>query len=127
MFSLSYQIEKAFDIASKEPDARIGVFCNWMHAKPIIDAVMRDTAVGIFKQNTRTFTSETGSVVMFFQAISLDDLYERICGAQFSHVFARDVNYDMQSYLRSRLRSTKSFVEPMGYYDEFGAIRYEVY
>ena len=130
MFSLTHQIEKAFDIAANNPDARIGVFCNWKHTKPVLDAVMREGAEGLFYANLRSFVHSNGAVVKFFQVTSLDELYSQICGWQFSHVFVREaVTYEAQSYIRSRLRSAKaeSFTEPMGYYDEFGVIRYEVY
>lgn len=128
MYPLEHQIQKALRLAEKEADAFVGVFCNRQRAQHIVEALLSTGQFrGVMKWQTNTYISGSGSVVRFISN-SEEQIQQACAGFQFSHVFVRDVHKcELKSYINSRLRSAASFAEPMGYYDEFGVMRYEKY
>jgi len=126
MKDLDYQIWKAYHIADNNPNAYVGVFCNWQEAKVIIENAH---FYGNMEWQSRKFTTKNGSRVSFFDKSILngDDIY-RLAGSEFTHVFTRDVwDHNHVAFLKYRIRSTHSFYEPMGLYDELGVMVREDY
>lgn len=128
MYPLSHQIQKAMHIAQQESEASVGVICNWQDAKVVVETLLSTGQFrGVMKWQTRTFVSESGSIVRFL-GNTPDEVSQACMGYSFSHVFVKDVwDAQLKSYINSRVRSAKSFKEPLGYYDEFGVQRYEDY
>lgn len=124
MKTLAYQIEKALDIANNNPEARIGVICKWSEAR---EHLLKLAPYGI-NVGCREVRASSGAFVKFYDIYGFEMAREQLGGAVFSHVFVRgDFDYLTQAFIKSRLRSTKEFKEPMGYYDEIGVLRYEDY
>lgn len=124
MYSLKHQIEKAIHIANNDENVSAAVFCNYQEAQQVIMDTLNS---GRFIDSTRSFIAHNQSKVRFFDTSVLNDL-NNLAGSQFSHVFTRNVSDQGKVlFLRARIRSTHTYREPMGYYDEFGVQRYGEY
>ncbi len=123
MYTLEEQLFKACHIAQINTDARVVLFCNLQELKIILkDFIWSE---GTYYERTCTWISDCGGSIRFVDEKNL----EQVCmGAQFSHVFVNKISdYAKRDYARSRIRTTKTFTELPGFYDEFGVLRYEVY